>query len=134
LAAVLAVDDWFGVTFPARLLLSMAAALAVVALIGRSSRIQQPSPSPLTIPSRSPAPGFHESSELNLAIEHIESIRVLLQVSEAHNQPIPAAVPLNLDLVVKHLRRLNEACPAPADNRENLVEFVRSGPVLVRKR
>jgi hypothetical protein len=43
--------------------------------------------------------------ELALAIEHIQSIRILLEISSTHQQPIPRAVPANLSLVAKHLRK-----------------------------
>jgi hypothetical protein len=41
--------------------------------------------------------------EVALAIEHIRSIRALLEISQTHRQPIPLAVPHNLALVAKHL-------------------------------
>jgi hypothetical protein len=46
--------------------------------------------------------------EVALAIEHIRSIRILLDISQAHQQPIPRAVPGNLDLVLKHLLKAQE--------------------------
>lgn len=44
--------------------------------------------------------------ELALAADHVHSIRVLLEVSRSHDQPIPLSVLRNLDLVGKHLREL----------------------------
>jgi hypothetical protein len=44
--------------------------------------------------------------EVSLAIEHIQSIRVLLDISRAHRQPIPSAVFGNLDLVCRRLRQV----------------------------
>jgi hypothetical protein len=41
--------------------------------------------------------------DVSLAVEHIESIRILLEISNTHNQPIPRAVPANLNLVLKNL-------------------------------
>lgn len=46
--------------------------------------------------------------DLSLAIEHIESIRVLLEISRAHQQPVPRAIPANLDLVLKNLQKARE--------------------------
>jgi hypothetical protein len=46
--------------------------------------------------------------EVALAIEHIRSIRVLLEISRAHRQPIPPAVPHNLALVAKHLENAQQ--------------------------
>jgi hypothetical protein len=43
--------------------------------------------------------------EIALAVEHIRSIRVLLHVSQAHEQPVPPAVSRNLALVAKHLEK-----------------------------
>jgi hypothetical protein len=42
-------------------------------------------------------------TEVSLAVEHIQSIQVLLGISRAHQQPIPNAVFGNLDLVRKRL-------------------------------
>ena len=57
-----------------------------------------------------PSDGENESvlaapvrTEISLAIEHIQSIQVLLDISRAHRQPIPNAVFGNLDLVRKRL-------------------------------
>jgi hypothetical protein len=44
--------------------------------------------------------------EVSLAVEHIQSIRVLLDISRAHRQPIPSAVFGNLDLVCKRLSQV----------------------------
>jgi hypothetical protein len=45
-------------------------------------------------------------TEIWLAIEHIQSIQVLLDISRAHRQPIPNAVFGNLDLVRKRLHEV----------------------------
>jgi len=44
------------------------------------------------------------STDLGLAADHVESIRALLEVSEAHRYPIPRDAFQNLELVSKHLR------------------------------
>lgn len=41
--------------------------------------------------------------ELSLAAEHVQSIRLLLEISRSHQQPIPGAALRNLELVSKHL-------------------------------
>jgi hypothetical protein len=56
-----------------------------------------------------------EQRELALAIEHIQSIRVLLEISRFHRQQVPTAVLRNLELVVKSLSKLQvEAASNPA--------------------
>ena len=45
-------------------------------------------------------------TEVSLAIEHIQSIQVLLDISRVHRQPVPNAVFGNLDLVCKRLRQI----------------------------
>lgn len=52
--------------------------------------------------------------ELALAADHVHSIRVLLEVSRSHDQPIPLSVLRNLDLVGKHLRELERRSPDAA--------------------
>lgn len=52
------------------------------------------------------------SSELKLAVEHIQSILVLLQISADHKQPVPRAVLVNLDLVLKNLTKLTGDAPS----------------------
>jgi len=62
---------------------------------------------------RSEVPAENESilaatvlTEVSLAIEHIQSIQVLLDISRVHRQPVPNAVFGNLDLVCKRLRQI----------------------------
>ncbi len=50
--------------------------------------------------------------ELTLAIEHIESITVLLEIARLHKQHVPAAVLSNLELVLKSLRKVQ--CEQPS--------------------
>lgn len=45
-------------------------------------------------------------SDVALAADHVESIRALLEVSTTHQQPIPRAALQNLEMVSKHLRRI----------------------------
>ncbi len=52
------------------------------------------------------SPGLRLSGNLRLAADHVESIKVLLEVSQAHQQPIPKAAFQNLELVSKHLRQI----------------------------
>jgi len=61
----------------------------------------------------SEAPAENESilaatvlTEVSLAIEHIQSIQALLDISRVHRQPIPSAVFGNLDLICKRLRQI----------------------------
>ena len=44
--------------------------------------------------------------DLSLAGEHVHSIRWLLEIARQHQQPIPPAVLTNLDLVGKHLAKM----------------------------
>lgn len=46
------------------------------------------------------------ASHLELAADHVESIRVLLEVCQTHQQPIPRAAFHNLHLVSKQLREV----------------------------
>ena len=46
--------------------------------------------------------------DLELAADHVESIRALLEISQTHQQPIPRAVFQNLELVSKHLREIQQ--------------------------
>jgi hypothetical protein len=129
LAAVLAIDDWLSHTLSSRLVLIAAAALVSGALINWSNqRPQQPDSQPLQTPAF-PRESLHLvfPSELALAIEHLQSIRVLLDVSESYNQAIPRAVLVNLDLVLKHLRKLNGASPSAWDERASVAD---SAPAL----
>jgi hypothetical protein len=130
LAAALAIDDWLSHTPYSRLVLIAGAALMISALINRSNqRRQQPDSPPLPTPAL-PTESSHlevPPSELALAIEHIQSIRVLLDVSASHNQPIPRAVLVNLDLVLKHLRKMNGASPSAWDERATVAD---SAPAL----
>lgn len=52
--------------------------------------------------------------ELALAADHVHSIRILLEVSRSHDQPIPLSVLRNLELVGKHLRELESRSPEAA--------------------
>lgn len=51
-------------------------------------------------------------ADLGLAADHVESIRALLEISQAHRQPVPRAVFQNLDLVSKHLRAIQRGLEA----------------------
>ena len=52
------------------------------------------------------------SADVGLAADHVESIRALLEISQAHQQPVPRAVFQNLDLVSKHLRAIQRGLEA----------------------
>lgn len=52
------------------------------------------------------------SADVGLAADHVESIRTLLEVSQAHQQAIPRAAFQNLELVSKHLRSLQRELDA----------------------
>ena len=110
LAAVVSVDDWFGARPYPRLIILAAAAFAFVAVIQRSQRSSESAepPGPSTCAaSTTYSPGAFFASEPGLAIEHIQSILVLLHVSASHNQPVPRAVLVNLELVLKSLSKLH---------------------------
>ena len=75
------------------------------------SAMREPSDSVADL--RSEVPAENESilaatvlTEVSLAIEHIQSIQVLLDISRVHRQPVPGAVFGNLDLVCKRLRQI----------------------------
>ena len=51
-------------------------------------------------------------TEVSLAIEHIQSIQVLLDISRVHRQPVPNALFGNLDLVCKRLRQIQNRLSA----------------------
>jgi hypothetical protein len=121
-------DDWFRGDLYSRLLIIAAAASALVA-VARRSRPEPPvaaTPHPsISVESRNSIPDL-PAAELGLAIEHIQSIRVLLQVSASYNQPVPRAILVNLDLVHKNLRKLSEASLSTAD--ESATERELAGP------
>ncbi|MCC7155642.1 MAG: hypothetical protein IT161_13785 [Bryobacterales bacterium] len=62
--------------------------------------------------SAAPAPDLRLSANLKLAADHVESIRTLIEVSEAHQQPVPRAAFQNLELVSKHLRGIERQLEA----------------------
>ena len=82
----------------------------------RSGRKLKPQTSELAdtvadLPSEAPAEnesilGAAVLTEVSLAIEHLQSIQVLLDISRVHRQPVPGAVFGNLDLVCKRLRQI----------------------------
>ena len=47
-------------------------------------------------------------AEVTTATEHLRSVRLLIEISEGHRQPLPRAVPVNLDLVIKHLDKARQ--------------------------
>src|SRR5688572_16504282 len=80
----------------------------VTSLLYRLALSDRAGPSPAIEPSGmlsdDPCASEGLRRELALAIEHIESIRVLLEISGDHRQPAPRVALANLDLVLKHLR------------------------------
>ena len=52
------------------------------------------------------------SADVGLAADHVDSIRALLEVSQAHQQAIPRAAFQNLELVSKHLRSVQRELEA----------------------
>jgi hypothetical protein len=135
LAAVLAIDDRFGGTAYARVLLVIVVASVIAAMINRSrQREQQPVEPP---PSKTRPPREQRlvpAPELGLAIEHIQSIRVLLDVSSSHKQPVPRAVFVNLELVLKHLGKLNGASSSPHVESARCADFTESAPAFAPDR
>lgn len=131
LTAVLALDSWLGAPVYVRFVLIGAAAPLIVALIvnlrpARQPAASAPPPAMPALQGESSRPAL-PPSELYLAIEHIQSIRVLLQVSASYNQPIPTAVPVNLDLVLKHLRKLTAADAPHRDESPDRTNLVHAG-------
>jgi hypothetical protein len=57
-------------------------------------------------------PGERLSGQLKLAAEHADSIRTLIEICQAHEQPIPRAALQNLELVSKHLRQMERQLSA----------------------
>ncbi len=53
---------------------------------------------------------------LRLAADHVESIRVVLEVSQTHQQPIPRAAFQNLELVSKNLREIQRQLDTDAQS------------------
>jgi hypothetical protein len=75
---------------------------------------------------RSAPGGWEMSADLGLAADHVESIRTLLEVSEAHRHPIPRAAFQNLELVSKHLRGVQRSLESHRPGES-------SGPLLSAK-
>ena len=50
--------------------------------------------------------------DLSLAVEHVHSIRWLLEIAQQHQQPIPRAALTNLELVWKHLGEMHRRIEA----------------------
>jgi hypothetical protein len=109
---VILADQWlamnapFGIFGRSGLLLGVAVAGTVLLrrfTRGESARLS-PANQPNELSSEQPRASEQVLRELALAMEHLESIRVLLEISDSHQQPVPRAVPTNLRLVLKHLR------------------------------
>lgn len=95
------IDDWASSPFSKFVIPSIIATVTAL-LIPRA--VEQPAARPLAA-ERSSAP----KAELLFAMEHIQSIRVLLEVGAAHHQPVPRAALINLELVLKNLRKLTQS-------------------------
>jgi hypothetical protein len=110
--AVITIDAWLAAQGPAaaygRIAVVLAVATAGAAQWRRSLRREycglNSDESIAVSPGCSPAKE-DVLRELLLAIEHIQSIRILLEISHAHRQPVPLAVSANLNLVLKSLRK-----------------------------
>jgi hypothetical protein len=92
---------------------AFSAALNLVVAVTAYLTIWRQSGQKLKPDANEPSDGENESvlaapvrTEISLAIEHIQSIQVLLDISRAHRQPIPNAVFGNLDLVRKRLHEV----------------------------
>jgi hypothetical protein len=110
LCAALVVDDWAAASQSTAVYTRIALivfAASVLTLLGRDSEPDAGSPAaaPVEGSYRKFAPAIIDNHlrEIALALDHIRSIRVLLEISQTHRQPIPSAVPRNLELVAKHL-------------------------------
>jgi hypothetical protein len=118
-AAAITIDDWWGSAMSDRLAIIGVIATITAAVITRFINFQRPEVRPADIfpaqPSHLSGPPL-AAAELALAIEHIQSIRVLLGISSSYRQPVPHGVLVNLDLVLKHLRKLDHVCAASTQN------------------
>jgi hypothetical protein len=119
LAGAIVLDDWLGSTTYGGFAVVAVLATVTAAVITHAADSQRPTVPP---PAISPARPSHLSrpplaaAELALAIEHIQSIRVLLGISSSHRQPVPHGVLVNLDLVLKHLRNIDHTSAASTEN------------------
>jgi hypothetical protein len=123
-------DDWVA-GFPsiavwARIALVVgfaAAATCVWAIWGLRASTATADPKPSELSASSPQAVVSQDlvRELTLALDHIRSIRVLLEISQTHRQPVPPSVPRNLELVAKYLENaqkpflLKPVTPVPVE-------------------
>ena len=123
---VVIIDQWltsnalFGIYGRIGLILSVAATATIVFYRWRCRQLAKRLPvmAPSQNMSDTPPPSQQLRRELALAIQHLESIGVLLDISDGHQQPVPRAVPANVKLVLKHLR--NAARQVHTDTQMNL--------------
>jgi hypothetical protein len=66
------------------------------------------------------------SADLALAIEHIQSIRVHLGISASYLQPPPHRILVNLELVLKQLRNIDQMLSICFAGRELMPVFAQS--------
>ena len=112
LGGVLIVDGWLSGFF-ARLALVAVAAAALAWWFGKTGpRRDEASPETASPagPVVSSAAAENLLGEVALALDHIRSIRILLEISQTHQQPVPPAVQHNLGLVAKHLESAQKQC------------------------
>lgn len=109
LAATVLLDEWLE-TYTSALLLRLAL-IAVLALVAvrfwpkRAPIPVEPQPPP---DQAGPSPDKQMMAEIATALEHLRSVGLLLEISETHRQPLPRVVPLNLELVIKHLEKARQ--------------------------
>ena len=117
-AGAIVLDDWLGSTTFGGFAIVAVLATVTAAVITHAADPQRPTEPPAAIsparPSQSSRPPL-AAAELALAIEHIQSIRVLLGISSSYRQPAPHGVLVNLDLVLKHLRNIDHMWAASTE-------------------
>lgn len=109
LAGVVLLDEWFAgyiPALPARLAIIFGFALGLERLWPRyAAKEDQPEHQSTEFETTEPATfsSTQMLAEISTALEHLRSVGLLLEISESHRQPLPRAVPLNVELVIKHL-------------------------------
>jgi hypothetical protein len=104
-ASVIALDAWLAIyisALPARLALIFCLVYIAYRMwphrAGSSAQLKQPATA-----AHSTCKDARMLAEITTALEHLRSVHLLLEISEAHRQRLPRAVPLNVELVIKRL-------------------------------
>jgi hypothetical protein len=104
-ASVIALDAWLAIyisALPARVTLIFSLAHIAYRMwphhAGSSAQLKQPGTA-----VQSTCEDARMLAKITTALEHLRSVRLLLEISEVHRQRLPRAVPLNVELVIKRL-------------------------------